>query len=246
MAVFETYAKYYDLLYKDKDYNREANYILGLIKRFNPGTKTILELGCGTGKHAKLIGQNGYDIFGIDLSEEMLSKAKKIGVNCALADVRSFNAHKKFDTVLSLFHVASYQTTDKDVQDYFNTASIHLEKGGIFIFDLWYKPAVLTQIPEKRIKNLENEEFEIIRTCNPLHLPQKSIVEVNYDINIKDKINNKSDVIQEKHVMRYFSKEEIINFAQHSSFKIIHSEEWLTGETPSEKTWGVCFVGVKR
>jgi len=50
--VFNAYAAYYDLLYKEKNYAEEAEYIHGLIQKNTPGAKTILELGCGTGQHA--------------------------------------------------------------------------------------------------------------------------------------------------------------------------------------------------
>lgn len=246
MSVFGNYSKYYDLLYSDKDYYAESQYIESLIKKFNPNTKTILELGCGTGKHAKLLNQKGYDVYGVDLSETMLEQAKELGINCELADVRNFHTDKKFDTVLSLFHVASYQITDDDILNYFGTASQHLNSGGIFIFDLWYKPAVLAQVPENRVKELENNDIKVKRFCNPNHIEDKYIVEVNYDIEILDKATNKIEKICEKHSMRYFSIDEIKGFAKLKNIDIIHCEEWLTGISPSENTWGVCFVGVKR
>ena len=56
-AVFDAYAAYYDLLYKDKDYAGETEYVHRLIQRFNPGAKSILELGSGTGKHARLLAE---------------------------------------------------------------------------------------------------------------------------------------------------------------------------------------------
>lgn len=246
MKVFDIYSKYYDLLYLDKDYSREADYIYSLIKHFAPNAKNILEMGCGTGKHAKLLNNKGYDVYGIDLSETMLKQAKQIGINCELADVRTFRANKKFDTVLSLFHVASYQTTDNDILSYFSTASEHLNPGGVFIFDLWYKPAVLAQIPEKRIKELENDEIKIRRLCEPNHIPEKSIVEVNYDIEISGKKTGAIEKIFEKHLMRYFSIDEIKEFAKNNNIDIVHSEEWLSRKTPSVETWGVCFVGIKK
>lgn len=246
MGVFANYSKYYNLLYLDKDYDAESQYIESLMKRFNPNTKTILELGCGTGKHAKLLEEKGYELFGIDLSETMLEQAKQLGINCELADVRTFRANKKFDTVLSLFHVASYQTTDEDILNYFDTASSHLNTNGVFIFDLWYKPAVLSQLPEKRIKELENNEIKIKRYCKPNHLEDKYIVEVNYDIEILDKESGNIQKISEKHTMRYFSIDEIQKYAKKKNIEIIHNEEWLTGNKPSEITWGVCFIGVKK
>jgi SAM-dependent methyltransferase len=245
-VVFDNYSKYYDLVYQDKDYNAESDYLSSLIEKYNSNTETILELGCGTGKHAKLLNDRGYEVYGIDLSETMLEQAKELGINCELADVCTFKTDKNFDTILSLFHVASYQTTDEAILSYFNTASTHLNPGGVFIFDLWYKPAVLAQLPEKRIKELENSEIKVKRFCEPNHIKEDSVVEVSYNIEITDKKTGAIDQIAENHAMRYFSEDEIKYFAAKNNIVIIHSEEWLTAASPSENTWGVCFVGVKK
>lgn len=239
--VFGAYSKYYDLLYKDKDYDLEANYIADILDN----AKNILELGCGTGRHASLLVKKGYKIHGIDISKSMIEKAKKLSLDCEVGDVRYYRDNKMYDAVISLFHIASYQNADEDIKNYFKTASIHLKKGGKFIFDLWYKPAVLTQKPEKRVKELENDEIKVKRYCIPNHITEKSIVEVNYNIEITDKKTGKIETIQETHPMRYYSSEEIEHFAGLEGLKIIKSEEWLTGKKPSHETWGVCFIAQK-
>ncbi|OXS77038.1 hypothetical protein B1B04_01145 [Lysinibacillus sp. KCTC 33748] len=76
MSNFNQYAEYYDLLYKDKDYIQEANYIDSLLQKYSSNTKSILELGCGTGKHAIILGKKGYKVHGVDLSEGMIREAK--------------------------------------------------------------------------------------------------------------------------------------------------------------------------
>lgn len=80
MDNFKNYARYYDLLYKDKDYGKECKYIINKINKWRGicQVKTILELGCGTGKHAKLIQGSGYSIYGIDLSANMIKLANKM------------------------------------------------------------------------------------------------------------------------------------------------------------------------
>ena len=236
--VFDSYSMYYNLLYKDKDYAAEADYIAHLLRN----AKTVFEMGCGTGKHAKLLTSKGYKMFGIDLSKTMLEQAKALGIDCEQGDVRTFRAGRKFDAVISLFHVASYQTSDEDINNYFKTASEHLNKGGTFIFDVWHKPAVLAQVPEKRTKTLENNYVKVVRYCVPNHIKEKDIVEVNYTIEVTDKSSGKTETIKECHPMRYFSNEDIVNFASENGFKIVKSEEWLTHKTPGSDTWGVCYV----
>lgn len=246
MAVFENYSKYYDLLYKDKDYKLESEYVSSLIKAYNSNAKTILELGCGTGRHASFLIKNGYNILGIDLSETMLEYAKRLDVPCQIGDVRTFRINRQFDAVISLFHILSYQTTDEDVINFFNTVKYHLVKNGIIIFDIWYKNAVLSQIPEKRVKELEDKYIKVKRYCVPNHIKEKSLVEVNYNIEIMDKMTGMIETVKEQHNMRYFSDKEINEFASNSGIEIVHSEEWLTKKEPSESTWGVCFIGVSK
>ena len=73
---FRKYAKYYDLLYKDKDYYNETLYISKIIKKSTKGKK-ILEIGCGTGSHAIELSKKGFQVCGIDNSKQMISAAKK-------------------------------------------------------------------------------------------------------------------------------------------------------------------------
>ena len=75
MPVFGAYSRYYDLLYRDKDYAGEAAYVHGLIERYRPGSVSILDLGCGTGRHDFCLAELGHELTGVDLSHEMLAVA---------------------------------------------------------------------------------------------------------------------------------------------------------------------------
>lgn len=143
MTVFNKYARYYDLLYRDKDYAEEANFIRSLVQKHAPNASSILELGCGTGKHAEMLSKMGYEILGIDMSRDMLEaasrrlgdleekQAARLSFDCG--DIRTYRTERCFDAVLSLFHVMSYQTANKDLQDVFETAKVHL-KWGEYLF----------------------------------------------------------------------------------------------------------------
>lgn len=257
MKVFSNYARYYDLLYKDKNYKEEVDYVEGLIKQYSTkSVKSILDLGCGTGKHDFLLAEKGYSVTGIDVAPEMIEIAQQnsynfqisqfsnfqIGTSFQVGDVRSINLNKKFDTVISLFHVASYQTTNDDLIQFFQTAKNHLNEDGLFIFDCWYGPAVLTDRPVERIKRLEDEQIEVTRFAKPLLYPNENIVDVNYTVNIKDKTTSLVEEIKETHRMRYLFKTEIEFLAEKTGLSLLCSEEWITKKNLGFDTWGGCFI----
>jgi len=253
-AVFSEYARYYDLLYKDKNYAAEADYIHGLIQRYRPETRTILELGAGTGKHAGLLSNHGYHVHGVERSEEMLEQAQRLAGELkqqdrqclaptfSLGDIRTARVEGRFDAVISLFHVVSYQTTNSDLIATFLTARGHLNTGGLFLFDVWYGPGVLTDRPVVRVKRMKDDCIEVTRIAEPVMHPQDNIVEVNYHVIIRNRETGHVDETRETHCMRYLFQPEIALLADHCGFYVDHSEEWLTGNPLSLEVWGACFI----
>src|SRR5690606_25042100 len=102
----------------------------------------------------------GYSVHGIDLSEDMLKiaetrrKGKENKLNFSHSNIQDLSLDKKFDIVVSLFHVMSYQNSNDEIIKALEVAKNHLVDGGVFIFDFWYGPAVLTDLPTTRIKRL--------------------------------------------------------------------------------------------
>ncbi|AFY91641.1 class I SAM-dependent DNA methyltransferase [Chamaesiphon minutus] len=260
MAIFDNYARYYDLLYQDKDYEGEAQFVDRLIQTHAPQTKTILELGCGTGNHAMLLATAGYQVCGVDLSAEMLEYASRqcdrvspevaARLQFSQGDLRqvrfvsgaSQNENRQFDAVISLFHVISYQTTNQDLLAAFETAKIHLKPGGVFIFDIWYGPAVCHDPPTVRIKRLANRSIQVTRIAEPIVYPNENLVDVNYHVFIKDLSNGAIEELKETHTMRYLFKPELELISSTLDLEIVECREWLTDRQPGLNTWGVYLV----
>lgn len=250
MSVFSAYSAYYDLLYQDKDYDGECRYVIdSLSKAIGKKPTSLLELGCGTGKHAKLFHDRGLKVTGVDLSTTMIEQAKHRVPEASFTegDVRSIRIGQTFDAVASLFHVASYQTTNDDINAYLQTAAHHLNTGGVFLFDFWYGPAVYSQQPAVRVKRMQNEKVKILRTAEPNHLVNDCIVEVNYEVIVEDVPSQRIERIKEKHLMRYFFLPELRILLASNGFDIssIHFEEWATSKAPSGETWGVTAIARK-
>jgi SAM-dependent methyltransferase len=243
---FNNYSTYYNLLYKDKDYKTEVNYITSLIKSAHPTAKTLLDVGCGTGKHLALLARQGFDCEGIDLSETMLQEARSnfSDIFFTQADARNFNLDKKFDVVTSLFHVVSYQTKNDDFLRCLKSIRTHLRDGGVFVFDFWYGPAVLIDPPVTRIKRLESDEMKVTRLAESKMHYNNNVVDVHYEILIENKHQSQCNIetINETHSMRYFFLPEIDFFLAQSNFKIINTYEWLKSTIPSEKSWNICVI----
>lgn len=244
--VFKDYSKYYDLIYNDKDYKKEANYVEGLIKKYQSyPVKSIINLGCGTGKHDFLLAEKGYETTGIDISNQMLEVAQQSKTNNTdfhHGDIRTVRLNKTFDAVISLFHVINYQTSNKDLRDTFLTAKSHLKPGGILIFDFWYGPGVLSDEPGERKKEAENEYFKITRYTTPVMHSSENIAELKFEIDVTDKESGENSHLLEFHKMRYLFLPELQKLLHELNFEIISEEEWLTGNKLTSNSWNACIV----
>jgi SAM-dependent methyltransferase len=249
MKVFEQYANYYDLLYSDKDYAAEVEYIWRLLNRFAPDAKSILEFGSGTGIHGRMLAEKGYKVIGMERSSEMVERANPKQSNhaagtfeCLQGDIRYSRFDETVDIVVSLFHVISYLTSNEDLTSTLRNAQHHLQAGGILLFDFWYTPAVLTQRPSVRVKRMADEKINVLRIAEPFLHPNQNVVDVNYTIYIEEKSSKVISSFKETHPMRHFSLPELEFIADQLGFIPLISEEFLTGQTPGEDTWGVCNV----
>ncbi|HEX3406423.1 MAG TPA: class I SAM-dependent methyltransferase [Caulobacteraceae bacterium] len=248
MSNFHKYSAYYDLLYADKDYAAEADYVA---RALGPA-RSVLELGSGTGRHGRLLAERGFDVQGVELSPEMAAEAQSQGrvaapsgagsFACEVGDLRTFRAGRTFDAVISLFHVISYQTGNDDLSAAFRTAADHLSPGGIFLFDVWHGPAVLAQQPERRTKQAADAARRVRRTATPTLDTNASTVRVDYDVTCEDLATGETARFGEEHLMRYLFPTEIGFLAAAAGFTQLASEEFLTSHPPSPDTWGVAYL----
>ena len=249
--MFNAYAAYYDCLYQDKNYKSESGNINALLKTYSVGNK-VLDLGCGTGRHAEFLAQLGFNVTGVDLSDFMLEKAKSsMSTNIAnknsflQGDVRDVRLNQRFDAVISLFHVASYQIFNKDIKAMFETAAVHLIPGGVFIFDFWYGPGVLADKPSVRIKRMSDDNCNVLRIAEPVMRINENIVDVNYTIDVEDKNTKIKHSFEEKHCMRYFFKPELELMLETAGFRLETFFDCQTYREPDESSWTATLVAVR-
>jgi len=248
MKTFERYAEYYDLMYQDKDYEKECDFIEEIFQRFSPRpVKTTLDVGCGTGGHAIPLAKRGYKVTGIDSSEIMLKRARgKLGGNLGLdfqkMNVCELNLSKKFDACVCMFAVMDYITQTKDVLKALENIRRHLEKDSLFIFDFWNGLAVLRILPSERVNIVEDKEKRIIRIARPELDAFNHLCQVHYHL-LVDQGNTLVDEIRETHIIRYFFPQEIAHYLTDTGFEVLRICPFLDLEGKAdENVWNITVV----
>lgn len=239
-----SYAIVYDSLYADKNYLYEAKVLADMLGSLgvNRGC-SILDLGCGTGNYAFPLAEHGFEVLGVDRSTHMLEQARRKAsggistIDFTEGDLRNVDLSRTFDAVIMMFAVLGYQVANSDVVAALNTVRHHLRPGGLFLFDVWYGPAVLSQRPSQRIKTVRAHNTQTIRSaCGSLDV-FRNLCTVDIHVWHLDGSTLITEVT-EHHPMRYFFIPELLLFLEAASLSLvavkgfpqIHSE-------PSEDTW---------
>ena len=137
--VFDKYAKYYDVLYSDIDYKKDCIRIREMTDKYFINTKkriSLVDLGCGSGTHSLIFNNMGFDVIGVDSSEQMIDIARKKNNNNIfyVGDIANFTLSKQVDIAVSLGQITSYLITDEKLDSFFKTTYANVVDGGLFIF----------------------------------------------------------------------------------------------------------------
>ncbi len=139
---YEKTAEFYDLIYSNKPYAREAEKIALLIaaERGREGG-TLLDVACGTGAHLRYL-RDWFEVEGIDLSADMLAVAHQRLPELTLrqGDMRTFDLGKQFDAITCLFSAIGYMPTNADVRAAIGNMAHHLRPGGVLLVEPWLTP----------------------------------------------------------------------------------------------------------
>jgi len=255
MKQFKDYSKYYDSLYLDKDYVAETDFILKLIEKYSTSKiENLLSLGCGTATYEILMAKKGFKIVGIDISSEMLDIAKnKIRdtnfenqIKVYKKDVCNFRFRKKFDVSMAMFNIVGYQNSNESFENMLRNVAGNLSKGGIFIFDCWYMPAVLKDRPTNRIKEVRVNGRKIVRkTKSDLDL-NSNIIKITFNVTELVKAKEISR-IEETHKMRYWSLPELKYFLKKTGFSFVYACNFMQKESEiSDKYWNIVVIARRR
>jgi ubiquinone/menaquinone biosynthesis C-methylase UbiE len=139
--IFRNSARFYDALYHFKDYAAASAQLIDLIHKCHPNARTILDVACGTAKHAEHL-QHTYQVEGVDLREEMLSIARSRCPSLVFhqGDMVDFCLNHTFDVVMCLFSSIGYVKTVARLEQAVANFARHLSSKGLLIVEPWFSP----------------------------------------------------------------------------------------------------------
>jgi SAM-dependent methyltransferase len=229
--MFDRYSEFYDVIYRDKDYEAECDFLERVFETYAPPpVRTVLDLGCGTGSHAVPMARRGYRVTGVDRSELMLAEARRKAAEGGTpsggapelirGDIQTLSLGQTFDAAVAMFAVMGYQTGEEELLSAFRAARRHLRRGGLFVFDGWWGEAVLDQKPSARAKVVERGGERVERLAEPVLDVPRRVVRVRYKIRrVKDGVV--TDEVEEIHPVRFFFPEEIVYTLAATDFKLL-------------------------
>lgn len=246
MTVFGAgYSDIYDVLYADKEYAAECDLVLERLGWSPPAGQAILDVGCGTGRHAIEFARRGYAVVGVDRSPPMLASAWSNAEGAGVAgqvrfehgDATDLRLGERFDAVTMLFAVLSYQSGPGQAQAALETVRNHLHPGGQFVFDVWYQPAVEAIGPEHRERRLSTPIGEVIRSVD------SEIDRGSRTCRVTISLRGAVPSTTEQHVLRYFSADELQALLAGAGMGMEPLAAFPSGGPPDTTTWNVMGSG---
>lgn len=142
MAGYGDFALFYDRLTENVDYKERCDYICSLLRKNGISEGILLDLACGTGSLSYLLAENGFEVVGVDASEEMLSAAqekkdeKKADVLFLCQKMQELDLFGTIDAAVCTLDSINHVTDEAQVMEIFRRVALFMNDGGIFIFDV--------------------------------------------------------------------------------------------------------------
>ena len=243
MEAYTEFATVYDTFMDNVPYEAWEKYLVDILKAEGINDGLLLELGCGTGRMTRLLAAEGYDMIGVDNSEEMLSVAREYTMENTeilylLQDMQEFELYGTVRAVVSVCDSLNYITEEEELEHVFALVNNYLDPQGIFLFDMntVYKYQTMignTTIAENRDEgsfiweNSYDEETGINTYELALFIPRE------------DGLYEKDE---EVHYQRAYSLEKIKELIGKAGMELLAVYDAYTLEPPKEDSGRLTFV----
>ena len=246
MRNYSAFAQYYDALTDNVEYEKRCDYILELFKRNGAQPKLVLDLACGTGSLSITLAKRGFDVIGVDASEDMLSvaqqKAAEEGESILFLcqKMQKLDLYGTIDAAICTLDSINHLLADKDVIEAFKKVSLFLNPNGYFIFD------VNTEYKHRCV--LGNNTF-VYDTESVFCVWQNEYDEKKNSTTIKldffELIDGVYERSSESFAERAYSIENLTKWLQKAGLEVVGIFDEMTFSEPAETSERVFFVAKK-
>jgi len=186
-TLYRSLAHYYDLIYSQKDYSKEATILKEIIERHKASSGIeLLDVGCGTGHHLKHLGDH-FSCTGLDVNGEMLELAKRNveGAEFIEADMTTMSLGRRFDVITCLFSTIGYVKTYENLEKTLRNFADHLKPGGLLLIEPWFTEDVYG-VGAPFMTTYEDDDVKIARLNVSMKEGNISILDMHYLIAERD------------------------------------------------------------
>ncbi len=251
MDQYTGFARVYDMFMDNVPYDEWTAYLDKLLKKYGvkPGPNTevplICELGCGTGSITRRLRDRGYDMIGIDSSDEMLDEARKKekhgdeSILYLCQDMREFELYGTVAAVVSLCDSLNYITEADDLLKVFELAENYLDPGGLLIFDMntpYYYSRVLGE--STICENRDEGSFIWENSYDP----ESHINEFDMTIYYSDRDTDRYIRCEETHYQRAYSQAEVRKLLKKAGLEVLDVFEAGTMKVPGKNSQRIYFI----
>lgn len=247
MGIYNGFAYIYDTLMQDVNYPKWVDYIELLFRHYGVKPRQIVDLACGTGNITILLRERGYDVIGIDQSEDMLfvarEKARNRGMNITFIfqDIRHISLHHPVDAMTCICDGINYISAEEELDLVFEGVYRYLNPGGIFVFDIssYYK---LSSVVGNNVFVKTDEDISYI--WQNYFDKQSRICEMELSFFVKEGEHYKR--FDEVHYQRAYHAEEIVGHLENNGFEDIGVYQPFTLKPPKKKAERIFFAARKK
>ena len=185
---------YYHTLYKDRDLQEAEVFVDALVSYLDlPKGARALDLACGKGRHSLHLRQKGFNVIGLDLSEESIAEAKlheQDGLEFYEHDMRSLYWHEYFDLVVNLFTSFGYFHNKEDDQQTISSVADSLKEDGLFVLDFMNATKVKANLVAYEEKTIDNVRFEITRDVeNGVIIKRIHVIDGDIELDFEEQVD---------------------------------------------------------